>query len=636
MLSSLQKNLLLDIHEYTLWLPEEENGLMRDTSGLNVRFYLSRSCAEILADIIEKAAQDRGKLYIFDNRTLLYPSAFSHLSDAFDLDPLTIAAVPCSNCNGVGTLSGLNDFSYEEFGTVAAALKKHLRTRIYVPVLLASCVCIKPDFFVESGIVKFLRLLKQLSLDGIVEVLYQKANDYGFNAVIVNDAFVYRKCKDDQSEVDRIVDSLLPWLPNFGKTVGQWLRSEEYRSGKIISGLVAGKGKCSVLLDFSNFTAMYNGTSIAGIQFLKQAVRTWPDRYIFHVMISEEAFSFLRLDTLPKVIRIDGDSGDSIYAACIRFGQPFSWDSVGRILDKAPVLGVFMYDCISADSNYLSEGFDRKIWQYIFQFSDVIYCISEFTKNRIAERFRCGEHTRFRVTRLSMDIHDYGSICDEKEDFIFVIGNNFRHKFVQETAREIAKALPGQKILVCADMDEKDDSVRSVSSGFVSQEEFDGIYKRAKCIVYPSLYEGFGLPIFQAIGSGTILYLRDSELNRELYPFIQYHCNVVLYRDTKDLIEKLNNGIPKFQKKENYYSENGGTVRFVKEVLDYLEDAMADANQDRVIERLLWFPADKLKVKYGKFKYWKYNILKKITFGKRKQYYNEKFLKLRSAMKISG
>lgn len=633
-LLSIRMNLVSDPEEYMLWLPECQNSVKEHSSNLRIKFYQLQSCAVILAGIIEEAVRDQGKLYILDDRTLLYPSVFSNLSDAFDWDPLTIVAVPRSNSNGVGTLPGLENFSHKEFETASFILKKHLRARLYVPVLFASCVCIKPDFFIENNMLGFLLSLKQLPLSGVIEALYQKANDYGFNAVLVNNAFAYRKYDVNRFGIDEIIDSLLLWFPNLGKMVAQWLGSEEYHSEKILSGLVVGREKRPILLDFSHFGPHYNGTCIAGIQFLAQAVRSWPDRYVFHVLISEEAFSFHRLDTLPRVIRVNDGDRSNVYAACIRFGQPFSWNDISLIIDKAPVLGVFMYDCIAADSNYLSKGFDRKIWQYACQFSDVIYCISEFTKNRIAERFCCGKHTRLAVTRLSMDIRDYGSICGRKEDYIFVIGNNFRHKFVRETAKEIARALPDQKIVVSVDMDEKDGSIRPIGSGFISQEKFDSIYKRAKCIVYPSLYEGFGLPIFQAIGSGTVLYLRDSELNRELHPFIQYHCNVILYRDTEDLIEKLNNGVPSFQKKENPHSEIGGTVRFVKEVLSHLEMAMVETNQDRVVERLLWFPADKLKVTYSRFKYWKYNLLRRITFGKRKQHYNKKFSALLSALKM--
>jgi glycosyltransferase involved in cell wall biosynthesis len=41
------------------------------------------------------------------------------------------------------------------------------------------------------------------------------------------------------------------------------------------------------------------------------------------------------------------------------------------------------------------------------------------------------------------------------------------------------------------------------SSGFVSDEELARLYRGATCLVYPSLYEGFGLPVLEAMASGT-------------------------------------------------------------------------------------------------------------------------------------
>jgi len=42
-----------------------------------------------------------------------------------------------------------------------------------------------------------------------------------------------------------------------------------------------------------------------------------------------------------------------------------------------------------------------------------------------------------------------------------------------------------------------------IFAGFVSKEEWAGLIKGAECLVYPSLYEGFGLPILEAYYLGT-------------------------------------------------------------------------------------------------------------------------------------
>ena len=47
-------------------------------------------------------------------------------------------------------------------------------------------------------------------------------------------------------------------------------------------------------------------------------------------------------------------------------------------------------------------------------------------------------------------------------------------------------------------------------SVFVSEPQLTYLYKHAACFVYPSLYEGFGIPILEAYASGCPLALSDA------------------------------------------------------------------------------------------------------------------------------
>ena len=39
--------------------------------------------------------------------------------------------------------------------------------------------------------------------------------------------------------------------------------------------------------------------------------------------------------------------------------------------------------------------------------------------------------------------------------------------------------------------------------GRVSDDELAALYRGARCLVYPSLYEGFGIPVLEAMACGT-------------------------------------------------------------------------------------------------------------------------------------
>jgi glycosyltransferase involved in cell wall biosynthesis len=53
-------------------------------------------------------------------------------------------------------------------------------------------------------------------------------------------------------------------------------------------------------------------------------------------------------------------------------------------------------------------------------------------------------------------------------------------------------------------------------TGYVSGEELEAIYRGAACLVYPSLYEGFGLPVLEAMARGVPVITSDRSSLKEV------------------------------------------------------------------------------------------------------------------------
>jgi glycosyltransferase involved in cell wall biosynthesis len=70
-----------------------------------------------------------------------------------------------------------------------------------------------------------------------------------------------------------------------------------------------------------------------------------------------------------------------------------------------------------------------------------------------------------------------------------------------------------------------------VLSGFVSNEELRSLYTHALAFVYPSIYEGFGLPILEAMSCGTpVIAANNSSLP-------EVGGDAAMYFETKDLLD---------------------------------------------------------------------------------------------------
>lgn len=90
--------------------------------------------------------------------------------------------------------------------------------------------------------------------------------------------------------------------------------------------------------------------------------------------------------------------------------------------------------------------------------------------------------------------------------FLYVGANEERKNLVR--LREALGRLRGQgsdaELVICGPEEPRDTPERGVRwVGRVSEAELRGLYRSALAFVFPSLYEGFGLPVLEAMASGT-------------------------------------------------------------------------------------------------------------------------------------
>jgi len=75
--------------------------------------------------------------------------------------------------------------------------------------------------------------------------------------------------------------------------------------------------------------------------------------------------------------------------------------------------------------------------------------------------------------------------------------------------------------------------------GFVSNEMKNILIKAAKALIYPSIYEGFGLPVIEAIAAGTPVLTTISSSIPEVGGDVSYYFNPYSLEDFSKSFEKL-------------------------------------------------------------------------------------------------
>ncbi|MEI7620578.1 MAG: glycosyltransferase family 1 protein [Candidatus Falkowbacteria bacterium] len=168
--------------------------------------------------------------------------------------------------------------------------------------------------------------------------------------------------------------------------------------------------------------------------------------------------------------------------------------------------------------------------------SQKIITVSEFTKNDIIEQFHINENkiivTYEGVANLAKG-HDtlFVQKLDEegtlerykiKDNFLLYIGNAYPHKNLEGLVRVFSKILreyPKMRLVLVGKSDYFYERVKSYAKsldlyqdnqevspiifpGYVSDSELEVLFKRALFYIFPSLYEGFGLPPLEAMAKG--------------------------------------------------------------------------------------------------------------------------------------
>lgn len=101
--------------------------------------------------------------------------------------------------------------------------------------------------------------------------------------------------------------------------------------------------------------------------------------------------------------------------------------------------------------------------------------------------------------------------------YVLCVANTYPHKDTGMLVRVLAELNPAYRIVLVgrARKGEPGPHPRLLRLERVTQEELRGLYHHCACYVSPSRYEGFGLPVVEAMAAGAALALSDIPAHRE-------------------------------------------------------------------------------------------------------------------------
>ena len=166
------------------------------------------------------------------------------------------------------------------------------------------------------------------------------------------------------------------------------------------------------------------------------------------------------------------------------------------------------------NSSVLKRLYYRFILMGLCRRAAAVLTVSEFSKHRIVEFFGIDPQHVFNVGNgVDETFSPDGEVFSVEGGYVLCVSNRRGHKNEEGLLKAFAKAsLPKNLKLVLTG--EESSSLNSLAlllgindrmmfMGKVNESKLAALYRGATFMIFPSFYEGFGLPIIEAFASGT-------------------------------------------------------------------------------------------------------------------------------------
>jgi glycosyltransferase involved in cell wall biosynthesis len=161
-------------------------------------------------------------------------------------------------------------------------------------------------------------------------------------------------------------------------------------------------------------------------------------------------------------------------------------------------------------------AYRRRLYGASARRSRIVIAISEHARETLVERLSL-EPERVRTIHLGVDLERFSPADVPREPFLIYPANAWPHKNHERLFEAVAllrREHRDLRLVLTGDHDDVPDFVDA--RGRVSQLELVELYRRASALVFPSLYEGFGQPVLEALACACPVSCSDLPPLREV------------------------------------------------------------------------------------------------------------------------
>lgn len=387
------------------------------------------------------------------------------------------------------------------------------------------------------------------SLDGALADACLHANLFGFNALIANHVFLRGSIKNgSMPQIDR--QKIVEGYPFVIEAEDAYLSTGIDPCDKFLDLMIPGAyEKPKLLFEFSNMFDHYCGTSEYQNALLKYFYELYSDVFELHIHVNKAASDFFHLEEKYDNIHFVGIL-QGTYHIGLCANQPIDVDQE-CYLNRYCLKTVYtMLDIILCRTYYLKVGKWQRddIMRLGMSTSDGLISISDFSKNDSLAYFADDAEIQKRSMETISIATDFGDDVQKTEHhdlpfekYYLIAGNFLKHKALREAADALGESTKSFIAMGIPETGYLQDNVYSYEGSYLSEEFLDYLYAHCEAVVFPSLYEGYGLPIAIGLKHDKRVIVNDNQVNRELYKqYPDLHDHFVFFKRLSDLPQIIN------------------------------------------------------------------------------------------------
>jgi glycosyltransferase involved in cell wall biosynthesis len=334
-----------------------------------------------------------------------------------------------------------------------------------------------------------------------------------------------------------------------------------------------------LLIDATGLEPVLNGTSRVAIDFFDQLlaqISSDDKEWNVTVVVPKDARTQLGLN-YPGFSCVESlDNIDNTFDVAVSITPINTVSRCLSVLRMSLRWMVIHLDIIAIRSlPHLSQHVQaRSAVEFYLENADEIITISEFSRNDLISYFGNPDTTRIKVVTLGIPASFTPNTLPEEFDLtsggVFVVGNALPHKQVNKAVQVLISA--GLNVTTIGGGEAVSARHRVMSPRDVDDAMLQRILNESSVIVFPSRYEGFGLPIVEAAQAKRPIVLADTEINREVTKLLGRENQTVFFTKLKDILAAVS------QAQQLMNSDNGKIPllsEFSEQILHEAQDLLS-------------------------------------------------------------